>query len=145
MLSARQYQSESCMTKEQDFKNRFVAVLKDLQRSGSKDGEAMWLLGSLASDLADDLKRSSWTSAKNAMGPKTFDALLRKFEEQGNEHHREGRRKHAYAIQTLSMSLVARTQRNDPQMAEGEVLLDRMIDYATAVYRKAKAAPPKPN
>ncbi|WP_186767286.1 hypothetical protein [Devosia ginsengisoli] len=36
------------MTKEQDFKNRFFAVLKDVQEDGVDDGEAMWLLGRLA-------------------------------------------------------------------------------------------------
>ena len=133
-------QSESRMTKEQDFKARFAEVLKDMQQSGSKDKEAMWLLGSLASDLAEDLKRNSWTSAKAAMGPKTYDALLNKFQEQGNEHHQEGRRKHAYVIQALSMSLIARTQRAEPQMAEGEALLDRITDHAAAVYRKNKSA-----
>ena len=130
---------ESRMTKEEDFKARFAAVLQDMQQSGSKDREAMWLLGSLASDLADDLKRNSWSSAKEAMGPKTYDALLAKFQEQGNEHHREGRGKHAYVIQALAMSLVARTQRNQPNMTEGEALLDRIIDHAAAVYRKTKS------
>ena len=128
------------MTKEEDFKARFATVLQDMQQNGSKDPEAMWLLGSLASDLADDLKRNSWSSAKEAMGPKTYDALLTKFQEQGNEHHGEGRGKHAYAIQALSVSLVARTQRNQPNMAEGEALLDRIIDHAAAVYRKTKPA-----
>ena len=55
------------MTKEQEFKQRFVAVLKDLQQNGSKDKEAMWLLGSLASDLADDLKVADWSAAKRGM------------------------------------------------------------------------------
>ena len=128
------------MTKEEEFKQRFAAVLKDLQESGSKDNEAMWLLGSLASDLADNLQAADWSSAKGNMHAQTYDTLLRTFENQGNEHHREGRAKHAYAIQALAVSLIARTQRADPQMAAGEALLDQIIDYTVAVYRRARAA-----
>lgn len=128
------------MTKEQEFKSRFAAVLQDLQQSGSKDSEAMWLLGSLASDLSDNLKSRTWTAAKTAMSAKTYDTLLHTFEAQGNEHYREKREKHAYAIQVLAVSLIARTQRADPQMEAGEALLDNIIDYTVAVYRKSKQA-----
>lgn len=124
------------MTKEEEFKQRFVAVVRDLQQSGSKDPEAMWLLGSLASDLAGNLERSCWTEAKAAMNGPTYDTLLRTFEQQGNEHHREGRAKHAYAIQALAISLIAKTQRADPEMAAGEALLDDVIDYTVAIYRR---------
>jgi len=126
------------MTKEQDFKIRFAEVLKDLQQNGSKDNEAMWLLGSLAADLADDLKVANWTAAKQNMAPQTYNTLLKTFETQGNEHHQAGRGKHAYAIQTLAVSLIARTQGGDPQMAAGEALLDQIIDYTVAVYRREK-------
>ena len=126
------------MTKEEEFKQRFVAVLKDLQENGSKDNEAMWLLGSLASDLADDLKVADWSAAKRGMHSETYNTLLRTFEAQGNEHHQAGRGKHAYAIQALAVSLIARTQGADPQMAAGEALLDQIIDYTVAVYRREK-------
>ncbi len=126
------------MTKEQDFKIRFAEVLKDLQQNGSKDNEAMWLLGSLAADLADDLKVTNWSAAKRTMHPQTYNTLLKTFETQGNEHHQAGRGKHAYAIQTLAVSLIARTQGADPQMAAGEALLDQIIDYTVAVYRSEK-------
>nr|WP_295888919.1 hypothetical protein [uncultured Devosia sp.] len=128
------------MTKEEDFKQRFVAVLKDLQENGSRDNEAMWLLGSLASDLADDLKAADWSALKRGMQAQTYDTLLRTFEAQGNEHHREGRDKHAYAIQVLAVSLIARTQGADPQMAAGEALLDQIVDFTVAVYRREKTA-----
>lgn len=126
------------MSKEEEFKQRFVAVVQDLQQSGSKDVEAMWLLGSLASDLAGNLGRTSWTAAKAAMNGPTYNTLLRTFEQQGNEHHREGREKHAYAIQALAISLIAKTQRADPELAAGEALLDDVIDYTVAIYRREK-------
>ena len=133
------------MTKEEEFKQRFIAVVRDLQQSGSKDVEAMWLLGSLASDLAGNLGRTSWTAAKAAMNGATYNTLLRTFEQQGNEHHRDGRDKHAYAIQALAVSLIAKTQRADPQMAAGEALLDDVIDYTVAVYRREAKKRPAAN
>lgn len=126
------------MTKEDEFKSRFVAVLQDLQQNGSKDAVAMGLLGSLAADLVDDLKGTSWSAAKRSMAPQTYNTLLQTFQDQGNENHREGREKHAYVIQVLAISLIARTQGADPQMAAGEALLDQIIDYTEAVYRREK-------
>lgn len=128
------------MTKEPDFKNRLVEMLRDLQQGGSRDAEAMWLLGSLAADLADDLKSPDWSSAKRVLAGGGYDALLRSFQEQGNEHHRQGRIKHAYAIQVLAISLIARTQAADPDIASGEALLDQIVDQTVAVYRQEKAS-----
>jgi hypothetical protein len=128
------------MTKEQDFKIRFATVLQDFQQNGTKDPEIMWLTGTLASDLADDLKSASWSAAKSVMNKQTFDNLLKVFETRGTEHHHEGREKHAYAIQLLAVSLIAGTQRSDPEMAAGEQLLDHVIDSAVAVHRQAKQA-----
>lgn len=127
-------------TKEAEFKQRFAAVLRDMQQAGSQDGEAMALVGSLAAELATKLGQKSWSAAKLAMSAQTYDSLLRTFEQQGNAHHAEGRQKHAYAIQALAVSLIARTQRNDPEMAAGEKLLDSIIDYTVSVYRKQKPA-----
>jgi hypothetical protein len=129
------------MTKEQDFKRRFATVLQDLQQEGSKDNQTMYLLGSLASDLSDDLKRKNWTEAKQVITPALYDQLLKKFEHEGSEHHAAGRTTHAYVIQALAVSLIAGTQRKDPQLREGEQLLDARINHAIAFYR----AQPKPN
>jgi hypothetical protein len=99
----------------------------------------MWLLGSLASDLADDFHSRDWSSAKRTMSPQTYDALLRTFQDQGNEHHREGRTKHAYAIQALAVSLIAHSQRQDADIAQGAALLDEIIDRTVILYRRDKA------
>jgi hypothetical protein len=130
------------MSKEAEFKSRFVAVLKDLQETGSKDGPAMWLLGSLASDLSDNLKQPTWSAAKSAIDRQTYDLLLTTFRDQGNENYREGRDQHAYAIQVLTFSLIALTQRGDEQVAQGEELLDTLIDAAVTAYRRNRTTPP---
>lgn len=122
-------------TKEEQYKQLFVAVLKDLQTNGRNDIEAMWLLGSLAALLIDRAGKPSWPALKADLTRQAYDGLLRDFESQGNALHREGKGKHAYAVQVLGISLVAKTQL-DEQLQAGAALLDEIIGYAVAVYRK---------
>lgn len=129
-------------TKEQDFKRRFIAVLADLQQNALDDDEAMWLLGSLAAGLIDDLGATDWASAKRSMDTATRDGLLRTFETEGNVHHQAGRRKQAYAIQAMAVSLIASTQTSDPEIAVGEPLLDQLIDASAIAYRRQQATRP---
>ena len=131
-------------TKEEDFKERFVAVLSDLRTNGGKDPEAMFLIGSLAARLLDRAKQPSWSAYKANMAPPVYARLLSDFEKQGNDFHREGRAKHAYAIQVLAISLIARTQK-DADVRAGEGLLDEMLGFLVAAYRKAEKMPVQPN
>lgn len=122
-------------TKDEEFKQRFVAVLKDLQTSGKSDIEAMWLLGSLACQIIEKAQQRSWPALKAALTREAYDGLLRDFQTQGNSLHQQGKGKPAYAIQILGISLIAKTQL-DEQLRAGEALLDEIIDYTIAVYRK---------
>ena len=126
------------MTKEQDFKIRFAETLQDLNHNGIKDKEAMWLLGSLGADIADGFNQSTWSGMKTAISKADYDMLLQNFISQGNEHHKAGNTKAAYAIQALATSLIVGTQRTDPDMVTGEQLIDMFIDHMVATYRKAK-------
>ncbi len=132
-------------TKEEDFKQRFVAVLKDMRTNGPEDQEAMFLIGSLAARLVDGAGQKSWADYKLKMTPAVYDKLLRDFERQGNAFHQEGKKKHAYAVQLLGISLIARTQK-DPEVRAGDGLLDEMIGFLIAAYHEAllkEAAKPK--
>jgi hypothetical protein len=131
-------------TKEEDFKERFVAVLQDLRSNGGKDPEAMFLIGSLAARLVDRAGQPSWAAYKASMAREVYDKLLGDFQKQGNDFHREGKTKHAYAVQVLAISLIARTQA-DPEVRAGDDLLNEMLGFLIAAYRKAQAATPKPN
>lgn len=131
-------------TKEEDFKERFVAVLQDLRSNGGKDPEAMFLIGSLAARLLDRAKQPSWATYKANLAPQVYARLLSDFQKQGNAFHKEGKAKHAYAIQVLAISLIARTQ-NDDEVRAGDSLLDDMLGFLIAAYREAQAADPKPN
>ena len=126
-----------------EFKQRFVAVLTDLQDTAAEDGEAMALIGHLASDLCGTLQQKTWSAAKTVITPQVYNDLLKVFEQRGNEYHQSGKAKHAYAIQALAMSLVAGTMRADHQLAQGEKILDSLIDHSVGVYRSLN--PVKPN
>lgn len=131
-------------TKEEDFKERFVALLQDLRSNGGKDPEAMFLIGSLAARLVDTAKQPSWAALKGTMTPQAYAKLLSDFEAQGNAFHQQGKPKQAYATQVLAISMIARTQ-NDADVRAGEGLLDEILGFLIAAYRKAKAADPKPH
>lgn len=131
-------------TKEDDFKARFIAVMQDLREAGREDSEAMWLMGSLAARLVDAYKAKDWSDFKARMVPPIYDKLLKDFETQGNEFHRNRKVKQAYAVQVLAMSLIARTQK-DRDVQTGDKLLDDTIDATILAYRRTKATEPKPN
>jgi hypothetical protein len=122
-------------TKEEEFKQRFVAVLQDLQENGKNDIEAMWLLGSLAAALVDKAGKTSWAELKRTISQQDYSRLLTDFQTEGNRQHREGDVKKAYAIQILGISLITVTQ-TDPQLAAGAALLDEIIQTTILIYRK---------
>lgn len=126
--------------RDAEFKQRFAAVLADIQKSGAEDGEALGLIGHLANDLAKSLQQPNWSTAKKVITPQTYNDLLKIFEQRGNEYHREGKTKHAYAIQALALSLISATMRSDPQMAQGEIFLDAVIDRSVSVYQSLNPA-----
>lgn len=124
-------------TKEDDFRMRLVAVVKDLHEAGTKDAEAMLLLGRLASELSGQIKALNWSQAKKRMTRADYNTLLESFREGGTTHYREGRIKQAYAVQALAMSLIAPTQ-SSPEVREGSRLLDELIDRAIVFYRRSR-------
>lgn len=126
-------------TKEQDFKDRLVAVMRDLKDNIAHDAEALWMIGNLATGLVDLYKVKTWSQFKARLTPQAYDQLLRDFEQQGNGYHKEGKATAAYAIQLLAISTIAKTQ-TDPEVKQGEQLLDGIINGMVATYRKALAA-----
>lgn len=131
-------------TKEEDFRERFVAMMQDLHANGGKDQEAMFLIGSLASRLMDRTSAKSWTTFKSTLGSYDRSALITDFEKQGNKFHKDGKSKHAYAVQVLAMSVIAPSQA-DEDVLTGNKILDSVINRLVAAFRKAEAATPKPN
>jgi hypothetical protein len=73
------------------------------------------------------------------MTPDVYRTLVRDFQEQGNKLYQQNKRRHAYAVQALAISIVASTQRMDPQMRDGEALLDGFIERALTAYRTTQS------
>lgn len=124
-------------SKEEEFKQRFAAVLTDLQQNGKDDPEAMWLIGSLAGEIIEKVGARTWVEFKRTMSQDTYSRLLTDFEKEGNRQYREGDRKKAVAIQAVAMSLVAYTQTN-PEMRAGESILDELIEKTIQIFRQSR-------
>lgn len=124
-------------SKEEEFKQRFAAVLTDLQKNGKDDPEAMWLIGSLAGEIIDKVGALTWVEFKRTMSQETYSKLLTDFQNEGNRQYREGDRKKAFAIQAVAMSLVAQTQ-TDEQMRTGEAILDELIEKTIQIFRQSR-------
>lgn len=131
-------------TKEEDFRERFVAVMKDLHENGQTDQEAMFLIGSLASTLMKKGNSPSWPAFKSNLKTSEHSMLLWDLEKQGNKFHKDGKRKHAFAVQVLAMSVVADSQTHR-DVTEGNKLLNQYIGRLVQAFRKAEAMTPKPN
>lgn len=128
-------------TKEDDFKERFIAVMKNLHSDGQKDPEAMWLMGSLAARLCDKSRQPSWTQFKSSRTKRGYDSLLEDFAKEGNAYHNQGKVRHAYAVQLLAMSMIARYQK-DEDVQVGLKLLDEMIDRSIVNFKKSRNTTP---
>lgn len=133
-------------SKEEEFKTRFVELLTDLHAQGRNDRQAMWLVGSVATNMLDQAEIDKWGDFKRALSQISFDQLLATLQAQGNEIANQGKEKLVYAIQALAVSLVARTQ-TAPEVVAGDPLLDQLIDAAVKGYRQTQSqpAPSKPS
>lgn len=123
---------------EDDFKQRFSAMMQDLRNGHKADPEAMFRLGSLAARLIDKAGAKDWRSYKAALQPAHTQILLADFQKRGNALYAEGKQKQAYAIQVLAMSVVG-ARYKDPMLQKGVRVLDRLIGFYTTAYRKAAA------
>jgi hypothetical protein len=123
------------MTTEQaEFRTRFASVLADLRESGTKDAEAMWMLGSLAAQIIDKSNQKTWGALRTGLSRADYDHILTDFQTQGNALAAAGKTKPAYAMQALAVSIVAGTF-SEPLMTDGSKLLDEIVDRAVGFYR----------
>ena len=126
-------------SKEEEFRHRFAGIVLDL--STTDDSEATALLGSLGGRIISHAGMQSWSALKQNLTQRDYDALLRTFQTQGNDLAKQGHRKQVYAIEVLAISLIAKTQMTDPEIASGAPLLDQIIDDAIAAVRQAQPIP----
>lgn len=134
--------------KREIFKERFAAVMVDMGKNVHKDPETLYLIGSLAAHLMDRAKLPTWTELKAALSSEAYSSLLTTFQNQANDHHKKGNKKAAYAIEILAISVICKTQNDDPQVNSGEELLDKMIGDTVSFFRRRSGktdTAPKPN
>ena len=127
------------LTSDQQFKARFINLIKDLGENAAKDPETIWLIGSLAGSIIEENKQKSWKELKLAMSLDDAKSLLAAFQAQGDKLAKAKNYKSAYAVETLAMSVIAPTMHNDPHLVEGNKLLDSMIADAITFYRSKPA------
>ena len=120
--------------KQSELRQRFAAVLADMNGEGRNDGEAMFMLGKIAAKTADLANQPSWTALKPLLTKQDFARLFNMIATEGDQFVAQGKTRQAYVLQALAMSLVA-AQENDPVLTEGATLLDAMIDQAIGNYR----------
>ncbi|HEY4202681.1 MAG TPA: hypothetical protein VGM83_19190 [Devosiaceae bacterium] len=119
----------------EDFKQRLAAVLVDLRQEGINDGEAMFLIGRVATRLCEKTGQPTWTAFRQHISRNDYDTLMREFQRDGNEAYSQGKGKIVYALQALSVSLAAKVQ-TDPETQQGAKLLDGLIDRIVANYKR---------
>lgn len=121
--------------KIQDLRNRLAAVIGDLNDGGLEDGQAMFYLGGSVVGLCDRGNAADWAGFKAGLPNKDYIRLLEQLQTEGNQMHADGKQKAAYALQAISLSLVA-SRLQDEVVAEGERLLDDVINATVANFRK---------
>ena len=127
-------------TREEEFKQRFAAVMLDL--TTAEEAEDRLLLGSLAERIAGATGARNWSDFKAGLTLDAFRSLLTTFQNQGNSLAQRGERQQVHAIEVLGVSLVAKTQMADPEIAENAPVLDQFIDEAITLYRGTQVADP---
>jgi hypothetical protein len=116
-------------TKEELFRQRFLALVAEVSEPGAVDQSTLTAIGTVARRMMDDAKVKQWATFKRSQTRQLYDATLRIFEKQGNAMMREKKLRTAFAIQVLAMSLIARTQ-TGPEVQAADRQLDAIIDFA---------------
>lgn len=133
------------LTPKEFFKIRFVNLLKDLGENASKDPETIWLIGSLAGSIIEENQKKTWKEFKLSLSKEAFDRMLAALQSQGNNLAKQKNYKAAYAVETLAISIIAPTMKQDKHLVKGNKLLDSMIGDAIKFYRSKPATNTKLN
>jgi hypothetical protein len=113
---------------------KITKLLQDLRDDGADNGEAMFLLGSAAAEIADSGDKAGWREFKASLGPADTIGLLQQIDTEGNRLIDEDKRTFAYAIQIIGMSLAAGNS-DDARLQHGASLLDDIIETTLTNFR----------
>lgn len=121
---------------EQDtiFRERLVAVMTALKDGESREPALRRVVGSLAYQLAKQAGVKTWSELKGRADAPTYDALLKVFSDQSEKYHKAGDQMGIRGVEALSLSLIARHQRQG-DLIPGVGFLDRFIEDCAALVK----------
>ena len=123
---------------EKHLKSTLATVLKDLSEAGTKDPEAMWLIGSLATKFIEDSKAKDWVELKSRISPTGFELTIAELQKQIYELQKKGKIKPAYAAQAIAISIAAEKLK-DKESKKGNELLNGLIANAIVYFNSVNA------
>jgi len=129
------------MNREAIFRERFAAILADM-KGAEATSEHMAAVGGLANMFTSRAGQANWTGFKANISKTDYDAILAMMQKQGNRLAREGNTRQVRAIETLAVSLIAKTQIRDADIAADAVILDNLIDRALSAYHASTPVSP---
>jgi hypothetical protein len=123
--------------------NKINQVIRDLHGQGTRDGEAMFMLGAGADYLCMTGQVANWPALKARLSPTETIGLLAQIDAEGDAAVAKDQLKHAYALQILGLSVAAAGTSN-PQIRTATGLLDDLIATTLNNYRThaSKSATP---
>ena len=113
---------------------KITTLLDDILKEGGDNGEAMFLLGSAAADLADSNKKENWRAFKASLSINEVIDFLQMIDKEGNRLLDEDKVTFAYALQVIGMSLAVTDDSGD-ELKHGAFLLDDVIETTLINYR----------
>jgi hypothetical protein len=116
------------------FRQRLVAFMTSLNGGEAKDVELRRAVGLFAYRLAKNAGAKNWSDLKTRADAATYDALLQKLTDQTEQQERDGDKVAVRAIEALTLSLVARYQRQGDLMP-GVGFLDRFIEGCASLVK----------
>lgn len=115
------------------FRTRLIAVMTDLNATGTTDVALRRTVGDLAFRLYSDGRARDWADLKERADAKTYDSLLNLFQKHSEEAARNGDQTTVRATELLGLSLIARRQHQDDLVAGVQALDDYIANAAAAV------------
>ncbi len=116
------------------FRQRLIAFMTSLNGGEAKDVELRRAVGLYAYRLAKQARAKNWSELKTRADATAYDSLLQDLTEQTEVREREGDKAGVRAIEALTLSLVARYQRQN-DLVPGVGFLDRFIESCASLVK----------
>lgn len=123
-----------------DFLPRLVSVVKTLRDQPKENPTLLVHIGAITSDIVTKTGKMNWPQVKAALTNEDYDTLLKDCQTKSEELAKQGEQESAYALEVIAISTIA-SRFSDVKIAEGNKLLDGMINNSARAYNTAKIKP----